>query len=35
MRELMAFGGAMRPVEVLDRAALADLMRRWPDRPAA
>jgi uncharacterized phage protein (TIGR02216 family) len=31
MRELMALGGALRPADALDRAALAALMQRWPD----
>jgi uncharacterized phage protein (TIGR02216 family) len=31
LRELMALGGAMRPMEGIDRAMLSTLMRRWPD----
>lgn len=30
-RELTALGGALRPVEGLDRARLGELMRRFPD----
>lgn len=32
MRELIALGGALRPADALDRAALAAMMRRWPDQ---
>jgi uncharacterized phage protein (TIGR02216 family) len=32
--ELMALGGALRPADGPDRAAMAALMRRWPDPPA-
>jgi uncharacterized phage protein (TIGR02216 family) len=31
LRELMALGGALRPMEGIDRAMLSTLMRRWPD----
>jgi uncharacterized phage protein (TIGR02216 family) len=31
LRELMALGGAMRPMEGIDRAVLSTLMQRWPD----
>jgi uncharacterized phage protein (TIGR02216 family) len=31
LRELMALGGALRPRDTIDRAALSALMRRWPD----
>jgi hypothetical protein len=30
----MALGGALRPADGPDRAAMAALMRRWPDPPA-
>ena len=33
MRELIALGGVSRPVDAMDRAALATLMQRWPDKP--
>ena len=34
LRELVALGGGVRPADGLDRAALAALMRRWPDEGA-
>lgn len=34
LRELMAFGGAMRPADQISRTALAELMLRWPDELA-
>ncbi|MGV3550175.1 rcc01693 family protein [Rhizobium sp.] len=33
--ELMALGGALRPVDAPDRASLSELMRRWPDAAPA
>lgn len=35
LRELMVMGGAARPRDSIDRAALSAMMSRWPDRPAA
>jgi uncharacterized phage protein (TIGR02216 family) len=33
-RELMALAGAARPADAPDRAELAALMNRWPDKEA-
>ncbi|RYD90549.1 MAG: phage tail assembly chaperone [Sphingomonadales bacterium] len=34
LRELSALGGALRPVQGIDRTGLGALMKRWPDEVA-